>query len=1027
MNPHNNLVRTAQVPTFRRLRTATAAALPALVAVLTTLSLAMPSLAQAVPSSLSALPVLYVDKDAAEGGDGSSWENAYRYLHDALEHATGGQIWVAEGVYYPDEGDGQTDGERTHSFRLVRGVAVYGGFNGTETSVGERDWLGNVTVLSGDLNQNDTTDGNGVVTDPANIVGIGEEEYDNSYHVVTASDVSLSAELNGFVITAGVADGNELENHDKGAGIFNDDATPTLIHLVVRGNKADSEGGGMFSTKGSPSFTNVTFRNNLATVRGGGFSTSASDGGISNLAFYNNEAGTSGGGMYLDTTIGQSLSNLTFNGNTAVTGGGLYAYAIGPSTLSNSTFTSNTAEDGGGLYLDAQDLDMSSTTFATNSASDQGGGIFAELGNYTLTGVTLNSNQAGAEGGGLYGERNVLHVVNSVLTGNTSVLGGGIYVDDYGLSTYGLTVSGTDLIANTASEDGGGLYVVDSQGQMSSSAFTYNEATTGDGGGFYLMDSSPFVVSNTDFEGNDADAGSGGGMYVSGSDPALVAVTFDGNDAMLTYVDDTMGGGGLHLTDGSNATLSRCAFTDNSAANGGGVYISGSSPALTNVAFVGNLAGDGTDGSGGGLWKDGGQPTLKDVLFSGNRATTNGGGMHNGGAGSSVEATNLTFSGNRAVLGTGGGLHSDASSNMIIHNTVVWNNQDSSGIGTASASIWDDPDAAIDHSLIENLALVGDGNLDGTDPGNDPLFVVPVDPSTAPTTSGIVSVKFGSPIVDVGDNTPIAGVTVDLADNPRIYNGTVDMGAYELQLACPPELITRLYVDRAATLGNTGVDWLNALKDLRDAFTLAENCPGIGEIWVAAGVYRPDEGVGMVPGSRPETYQLLDGVKVYGGFAGGETLLEERDWVTNATVLSGDVDNNDTATGGIVNTPAGIVGDNSYHVVASTAVGDTTVLDGFTITAGQANGTAPDPTSRGGGIYNDAGSPTLANLTFIGNFAREGGGVANLNGADSSLTDMVFENNMATSTGGGIYNVTSSPVLSNLVFTGNYAGLGAGM
>ena len=103
MNPHNNLARTAQVPTFRRLRAAAAAALPALVALLTILSLAMPSLAQAVPSSPSALPVLYVDKDAAEGGDGSSWETAYRYLHDALEHATGGQIWVAEGVYYPDE------------------------------------------------------------------------------------------------------------------------------------------------------------------------------------------------------------------------------------------------------------------------------------------------------------------------------------------------------------------------------------------------------------------------------------------------------------------------------------------------------------------------------------------------------------------------------------------------------------------------------------------------------------------------------------------------------------------------------------------------------------------------------------------------------------------------------------------------------------------------------------------------------------------------------------------------------------
>ncbi len=1027
MNTQHKLKRATKAHPYRLLR-ATAAALPALVAILTVLSLAVPSLAQPVPRSPEA-QIRYVKPDADEGGDGLSWGTAYRYLHDALADWQCNQIWVAKGVYYPDEGDGQIDGERTHSFVLRSGVAIYGGFVGYEESLGERNWEENVTVLSGDLDQNDTTDPEtGVVTDAANIVGT-----DNSYHVVTApSGVSVAAELNGFTITAGLANG--ADSYGYGAGVYINDASPTLIHVIIQGNKASVDGGGMFNnggpTNGGPRFTTVEFRSNLALNNGGGFSTTASDSAVSSVAFYYNEAGVSGGGMYLDTALGQSLSNLTFFDNTAVTGGGLYVRSIGNLSTLSGSFIANTAEDGGGIYLDASLFNLNHVDLEANEASDQGGGIFAELGNHTLNDVTFTGNQAGSEGGGFYGYRTNLVLNDSTVAENTSVLGGGMYIDDDDDGSAGLDVSGTNFVENIASEDGGGLYAVHSPvGELSSSYFLYNEATTGYGGGFYLSDSGPYELSSTDFIGNQAVAG--GGMYVEDSDPVLIAVRFQSNHAQIT--DDTLGGGGLSLVDGSNATLSRCTFSGNSAANGGGMYIANSSPTLTNVAFAGNKAGDDIAGSGGGLFKDGGQPTLTNILFSGNAATENGGGMHNGGSGTNVVLTNLTFSGNHAILGVGGGLHSDSPSYMIIHNTVIWNNQDSSGTGTASASIWAAPEAVIDHSLMENLELLSDGNLDGTDPDNDPLLVVPVDPADAPTTSGILSVKFGSPIVDVGDNTPIEslGVLTDLADNDRIYpeGGIVDMGAYELQLACPTEVTPRLYVDHTADLGNTGKDWMNALQDLRDAFTLADNCIGIGtdEIWVAAGVYRPDEGVGMVPGSRTETYQLMDGVAVYGGFAGGEGSLVDRNWVTNVTVLSGDVDSNDDAVDGIVHTPAGIRGGNSYHVVMASEVGNTTVLDGFTITAGQANGSASEPTGHGAGFCNDAGSPTLANLTFIGNIAAKGGGLANLNGSNPPLTDILLENNMATSMGGGIYNEGSSPILSDLTFTGNYAVHGGGL
>jgi hypothetical protein len=450
------------------------------------------------------------------------------------------------------------------------------------------------------------------------------------------------------------------------------------------------------------------------------------------------------------------------------------------------------------------------------------------------------------------------------------------------------------------------------------------------------------------------------------------------------------------------------------------MFIDDSNPTLTNVTFTGNEAGDGIAGSGGGLWNDEGSPTLSNVLFGGNACTADGGGMKSGGAGSNPVLINTTFSGN-AAGGSGGGLNT-TSPNTTIRNGVIWNNKDASGSGTAGASVSGAVDV-IEYSLIQGLAL-SPPNLDGTDPGNDPQFVVPVDPDTAPTALGDLSVKFGSPIVDVGDNTAILpGVTTDLAGNTRIYNGIVDLGAYELPLACPPPETTRLYVNQVAGGANTGVTGPDALRDLRDAFTLAAGCSGIIEIWVAEGVYHPDEGVGIISEDQTETYELMDGVAVSGGFLGPDFAPEARDWQLNTTVLSGDIDGNDPNSGGIVLDAGNITGANSYHVVTGGGSGSTSVLDGFVITAGQANGLAVDQADRGAGLYNDASSPTLADISFVGNYAAHGAGMANLNGSDPSMTNVDFQSNFAVSSGGGMLNISSSPTLTGTHFRTNGAGL----
>jgi len=229
------------------------------------------------------------------------------------------------------------------------------------------------------------------------------------------------------------------------------------------------------------------------------------------------------------------------------------------------------------------------------------------------------------------------------------------------------------------------------------------------------------------------------------------------------------------------------------------------------------------------------------------------------------------------------------------------------------------------------------------------------------------------------------------------------------------------------------------------------------EIWVAQGIYTPTQRTD--PGDeRTATYQLVDGVALYGGFPGtGDPGFGDRDWESNVTVLSGDIDGNDlTDPYGIVTDTANILGDNSYHVITATAVSTATLLDGFTITAGEANGSISK--SYGGGMYNDSSSPLLTNITFSGNTVTGGGGgmynylsspemitvTFNANTATAvfpnglgggmynnyfsnpTLTGVTFSGNTAYTQGGGMYNASSSPTLTDVTFIQNTTSWGGG-
>src|SRR5574341_967977 len=151
------------------------------------------------------------------------------------------------------------------------------------------------------------------------------------------------------------------------------------------------------------------------------------------------------------------------------------------------------------------------------------------------------------------------------------------------------------------------------------------------------------------------------------------------------------------------------------------------------------------------------------------------------------------------------------------------------------------------------------------------------------------------------------------------------------------------FVKAGASGSNDGTSWTNAYTSLQSA--LSGSC---SEVWVAAGVYKPGA-------NRTATFNIPPGVAVYGGFAGTESSLSQRNPGLNITILSGDIDSNDIDGDGnhIDETPADIAGNNSYHVVTitgtSTPVTSSTVLDGFTKIGGQAYGSPP--ADAGGGLY----------------------------------------------------------------------------
>jgi hypothetical protein len=313
--------------------------------------------------------VIYVNEDAGGGNDGSSWDNALTDLQDALALAqSGDMIFVAAGTYWPSVEAGGS-GPRYQSFQLINGVAVYGGFAGTETALDQRDIQANETILSGDI-------------------GVPDDSSDNCYHVFYHPDgtgLDDTAVLDGFTITAGNADTGSFP-HGTGAGMYNENCSPAVTNCAFIGNTAD-KGGGMLNYQSSPILTGCGFVSNIASSSGGAIFNELSDPSISGCTFTDNAADYGGGGIY-NVESSPAVTNSAFFRNDSESGGAIMNDYISDPIVTNCIFSGNAADlYGGGIEnFDNCEPAVINCTFSENSA-DYGGAID----NFDSSPVIINS------------------------------------------------------------------------------------------------------------------------------------------------------------------------------------------------------------------------------------------------------------------------------------------------------------------------------------------------------------------------------------------------------------------------------------------------------------------------------------------------------------------------------------------------------------------------------------------------------------------------------------------------------------
>jgi hypothetical protein len=319
-------------------------------------------------ASASAQPI-FVNTAATGANTGATWADAYTDLQPALAGASGREIWIARGTYYP----GAIGASTSSTFSLPAGVTILGGFVGTETLAAQRAPAQNPVILSGDLGRND----------PGTV-------FDNASHIVTAYNLA-SATLDGLTITAGRG---APSGWPHGGGLLMSAST-----IIIR----------------DTSFVGCTTVTGSGGAGGGAAAVSASNATFIGCRFTSNSTGgstymlTQPGGAFYASSSTVRFTRCEFLGNHA--GAGASAWCD-HGTVRPSWYGS----DGGALAFESCTTRIEACKFIGNASGPGGPGMTCWVGTSPRSGP----GSSGGRGAAISATGGTLEVVSCVFAGNTT-------------------------------------------------------------------------------------------------------------------------------------------------------------------------------------------------------------------------------------------------------------------------------------------------------------------------------------------------------------------------------------------------------------------------------------------------------------------------------------------------------------------------------------------------------------------------------------------------------------------------------